>query len=326
MVQVYRNLVLSRRAYSVLARLRTGGYVSGESLASELGVSRAYIHKVIDNLRSWGIPVEAEPGLGYRVPMLDDLLRVQDLLTLNRVEASTAYFERCDKSSQDIARELAHSGAASWTTVVCGEMGSGRGRLGRKWFAPRGGLWFTVILKPEFSGNLHILSLAAGVSVAEAVTALLGLEAKVKWPNDVLVDDKKVCGILVEGEAEADKVRFLLVGIGINANNEIPEELGSTATSLHRLAGRLVPRATLLAVVLARLRTYYNYLSAGETKEVITQWLKLSATIGRTVRVVTAEGREIAGEAVSVDKLGRLVVKSGGVKHHIEAGDVYHVR
>lgn len=318
--------MLGRRVLSVLARLRTGSYVSGESLATELGISRAYIHKVIDSLRSWGIPVEAKPGLGYRVPMLDELQKIRDLLTLNRVEANVTYFESCDRSSQDIARELAHSDATNWTTVVCGEMRSGRGRLGRRWLAPPGGLWFTVVVRPDFSGPLHVLSLAAGVSVAEAVTAVLGLEARVKWPNDVLVGDRKVSGILVEGEAEADKIKFLLVGVGINANNEIPEELRSTAATLHQLIGRPVPRATLLAVILARLRSYYNYLSVGEVGKITTRWLELSATIGRTVRVVTVDGKEIVGEAISLDKLGRLVVLSSGLKHHIDAGDVYHLR
>lgn len=318
--------MLGRRAYSVLAVLRRGGYVSGEYLASELGVSRAYIHKVVDSLRSWGIPIEAKLGLGYHVPMLDDLRKTQELLTLNNVGVNVIYFESCDKSSQDIARELAHSNATNWTTVVCDEMRSGRGRLGRRWLAPPGGLWFTVIVRPEFSGPLHVLSLAAGISVAEAITAVLGLDARVKWPNDVLVEDKKVSGILIEGEAEADRIKFLLVGIGINANNEIPEELASAAVSLHMLTGQQVPRATLLAVILARLKLYYSYLSAGDVRKIITRWLKLSATIGRAVRVVTVDGKEIMGVAVSVDRLGRLVVVSDGVRHHIEAGDVYYVR
>lgn len=310
----------------VLSKLRGGGLVSGESLASELGVSRAYVHKVVDGLRRWGIPVVAVPGSGYRIPFEDDLRKTSELLTIVGTEGSVAYFEKCGKSSQDIARELSASGVGSWTTVVCDEMASGRGRLGRSWYSPKGGLWFTVIVRPEFTSLLHILSLAAGASVAEAVAALLGLDARVKWPNDVLVDEKKVCGILVEGEAEADRLRVLYLGVGINANNDIPPELRGTAASLRELVGTWVPRATLLTVVLSRLRTYYTHLSTGNVEKVISSWAKLSSTLGKMVRVVTTEGRELIGRAVSVDRLGRLVVEASGIRYHIEAGDVYHLR
>lgn len=295
-------------------------------MASEIGVSRAYVHKVIDKLRRWGVPIVAEPGSGYQIPFEDNLAKTGELLTALGVGASVTYIEKCRKSSQDVARELATSGAISWTTVACGEMSSGRGRLGRTWYAPRGGLWFTVIVRPDFTGSLHILSLAAGLSVAESLIALLGLDARVKWPNDVLVGEKKVCGILVEGEAEADRIRVLYLGVGINANNDLPPDLLETAVSLQSLMGSAVPRATLLAVVLSRLKTYYTYLSAGKAENVINSWRELSATIGRTVRVVKLDGREIVGQAVSVDQLGRLVVAVSGVKYHIEAGDVYHLK
>ncbi|MDW8082638.1 MAG: biotin--[acetyl-CoA-carboxylase] ligase [Sulfolobales archaeon] len=318
--------MLSRSEKVVLARLRSGSLVSGESIASELKVSRSYIHKVVDKMRKWGIPIVSTPGSGYRIPLTDDLLKVSELLAIVGTEASITYFEKCARSSQDIARELANSGASSWSTVICGEMTSGRGRLGRTWYASSGGLWFTVIIKPDFTGSLQLLSLASGVSVAEAISALLELDARVKWPNDVLVSEKKVCGILVEGEAEADRIKFLLIGIGVNVNNDIPVELRETAASLRSLIGRNVPRATLLASILSRLMTYYRYLSSGRPDVVVNTWKKLSATIGRVVRVVTVDGEEIVGRAISVDRLGRLVVEVSGARRHIEAGDVYHLR
>ncbi|MEM1623000.1 MAG: biotin--[acetyl-CoA-carboxylase] ligase [Sulfolobales archaeon] len=318
--------MFAKTAELILSRLRRGRLVSGESLALELGVSRAYVHKVVDGLRRWGIPVVAEPGLGYYIPLEDNIAKTPGLLRVVGVKALVTHVEKCVKSSQDIARELAATGAGSWTTIVCDEMATGRGRLGRTWYAPRGGLWFTVILRPEFLGPLHLLSLAAGVSVAESLIALLGVEARVKWPNDVLVDDRKVCGVLVEGEAEADRIRLLYLGVGINANNELPPEVRETAASLRNLVGAEVPRATLLAVILSRLRAYYNYISIGRADKVIDSWKELSATIGKTVRVVTLGGKEIVGRAVTVDRLGRLVVEASGVRYHIEAGDVYHLK
>ncbi|MEM1794782.1 MAG: biotin--[acetyl-CoA-carboxylase] ligase [Sulfolobales archaeon] len=318
--------MFARTAELVLTRLRGGRLVSGESLASELGVSRTYVHKVVNWLRRWGIPIVAEPGLGYYIPLENDIAKTVGLLRVVGVEALVTHIEKCVKSSQDIARELAAAGAGSWVVVVCDEMVTGRGRLGRTWYAPRGGLWFTVILRPEFTGPLHLLSLAAGVSVAESLIALLGVQARVKWPNDVLVDDKKVCGILIEGEAEADRIKLLYLGIGINANNELPPEVRETATSIRNLVGAEVPRATLLAVILSRLKSYYSYLSIGRADKVINSWEELSATVGKTVRVVTLGGGEIVGRAVAVDRLGRLVVEMSGVRYHIESGDVYHLK
>lgn len=318
--------MLSRTDMLVISKLRGGSFVSRESLALELGVSRAYVHKVIDRLKKWGIPVVAVPGLGYRILLEDDLRKTAELLAIVGVEALVTYFDKCARSSQDIARELAASGANSWTTVVCNEMVSGRGRLGRSWYAPRGGLWFTVVIRPESTGSLHLLSLAAGAAVAEAITALLGLDARVKWPNDVLVGEKKVCGILVEGEAEADRIKLLYLGIGVNANNDIPLDLRESATSLRSLTDTEVPRTTLLTVILSRLKTYYTHLLAGNLERVIDSWRELSSTIGRVVRVVTLSGKEFVGRAVSIDQLGRLVIEVSGTRHHIETGDVHHLR
>lgn len=317
--------MLSERETLVLSKLIGRGPVSGESLAAELGVSRAYVHKVIQRLKRWGVPVVAVPGSGYSVPLEDDLSRAGELLASAGAGAHVVYLERCAKSSQDVARDVAALGAGSWTTVVCEEMASGRGRLGRPWYAPKGGLWFTTIVRPEFRGPLHLLSLAAGVSVAEAIAALLGLDARVKWPNDVLVGGRKVCGILVEAEAEADSVRVLYLGVGINANNEVPAEVRGSAASLRELAGAPVPRATLLAVVLSRLRAYYEHLSTGDSAKIVESWTRLSGTIGRVVRAVTVDGRELVGRAVAVDRLGRLVVEASGVRYHVEAGDVHHL-
>lgn len=318
--------MLSRKDLEVLSRLRVGGVVSGSLLSTHLGVSRAYIHKVVDRLRRWGIPIEGSAGVGYRLPMEDDLRLIQYLTDIVGVGTQVEYVGQCVESSQDVARKLAAAGARSWTVVVCDSMESGRGRLGRVWYAPSGGLWFTVLIRPVGRGPLHLLSLASGVSVAESVEAILGVGARVKWPNDVLVDEKKVCGILVEADAEADSIRSVFLGIGINANNDLPKELRTQATSLKEVTGRPVPRATLLALILARLRRYYGSIESGEADEVISAWIRLSSTIGRVVRVVTVDGREIVGRAVTVDRLGRLVVEVSGTRYHIEAGDVYHVR
>ncbi|MEO3992971.1 MAG: biotin--[acetyl-CoA-carboxylase] ligase [Desulfurococcaceae archaeon TW002] len=317
---------MSKADMSILSILLKRGLVSGESLAMELGVTRAYVHKVVDRLRKWGIPVTAVPSLGYYVPLEDDLSKTGELLVTTGVKALIIYLEKCVKSSQDIARDIATSEAESWTTIVCEEMALGRGRLGRVWYAPKGSLAFTIIIRPGFSGPLHLLSLAASISVAEALTTLLGLNARLKWPNDVLVNEKKVCGILVEGEAEADRVKILYLGIGINANNETPAEIKETATSLREIVGAKVPRATILAVVLSRLKKYYEYLSTENSRKIIDSWIKFSATIGKIVRVVTIDGREIIGRAITIDKHGRLVVEISGTRYHIEAGDVYHVR
>jgi len=311
---------------SLLERLRVGDIVNGNRIAQELGVSRALIHKAIDFLRNFGLPIKSVPGRGYILPMSDNLSDAIQLLEIVGVGANIVIFPRCDRSSQDIAKEMAYSGASEWSIVVCEEMFRGRGRLGRMWYAPRGGLWFSILLRPRYIDRLHFLSIVGSLAVAEAINILLGVGVGVKWPNDVIVGGKKVCGILVEGEVEADRIRHIVIGIGINVNNDIPSDIRDIAIALRDIAGRYVPRATLLSIIVARLYRYYGYMLIGRYRDIVSRYREMLLTRGREVKVVLVSGEEIIGRAIDIDDIGRLQIDTGRDIVSIDAGDVYHLR
>ncbi len=311
---------------TLLKYLRTGDIVNGNRIARELGVSRALIHKAIDYLRGLGLPIKAVPGKGYILPMSDNLSDVIQLLEVVGVKINITILPRCDRSSQDIAKEMAYSNAPEWSIVLCEEMFRGRGRLSRIWYAPKGGLWLSIILRPRYIDRLHFLSIISSLAVAEAINILLGIDVGVKWPNDVIINGRKVCGVLIEGEVEADVIRHIIVGIGVNVNNDIPNDIRDIAIALRDVVGKYVPRATLLVVIISRLYKYYEYMTMGRYREIVSRYREMLLTRGREVRVVLVSGEEIIGRAIDIDEMGRLQIDTGKNIVSIDAGDVYHLR
>lgn len=230
--------------------------------------------------------------------------------------------ERCS-STQDLAMSLFEQGYGEGLVVVSNEMSSGRGRLGRSWSATSGGLWFTLVLTPPKLTNLQILSLGVGSSVAKALRELYGIKAVVKWPNDVLVNEKKISGVLIEGRKSLGTALF--IGVGVNVNNEIPEELKDRAISVKEVLTHQVPRAPLLAKILQGIEETYFKLLEEKTEEILKDWRNLSGTLERKVKVITENG-VIEGVAIDVTSDGSLIVEDpAGIKHVIYSGDVIHL-
>lgn len=226
-------------------------------------------------------------------------------------------------STQDLAMTLFEQGYGEGLVVISEEMSSGRGRLGRSWAATPGGLWFTLVLTPPKPTNLQILSLGVGSSVAKALRELYGLKAVVKWPNDILVNEKKISGILIEGRKNLSIALF--VGVGVNVNNEIPEELREKAVSVKGILNYQVPRAPLLAKILQGIEETYFKLLDEKIDEILREWRSLTETLGRRVKVIT-EKEVIDGLAIDIASDGSLIVEdSSGVKHVIYGGDVIHL-
>lgn len=305
-----------------------GDYVSGSVIAGKLGVSRSMVHHLIDDLRRRGFIVESHSRRGYKLLMIDDLrlanFYIEDIGS--RLRFNVHYVESCN-STQDIADLLACRGASEGTVVLAEEMTMGRGRLGRKWSAHRGGLWFTIILRPKHVRGLHLLSLALGLSVVRALESLLGLRTGLKWPNDVLYGGKKLAGILVEVKAEADKIEYVLAGIGLNVNNNLPVELTSTAVTLKKIMGYPLPRIPILRSILYWIDEYYDVLARGIHDKLLRDWRKYSLTIGRRVKAHTIDGEIIVGIAENVAEDGSLIIRlDNGGKKKINAGDIVHLR
>jgi BirA family biotin operon repressor/biotin-[acetyl-CoA-carboxylase] ligase len=230
-------------------------------------------------------------------------------------------------STNDWAKELALFGAKEGTVAISETQKAGHGRLGREWVSPEGGLWFSLIFRPELEpAEASKLVFAAALAVAEVLHELYGLRVETKWPNDVLVNEKKVCGILAEMNTTGDKVNFVVIGMGINANFDakeaLPEELFENTTSLETELGRSVQLETLFRAVLERLECIYDLFVKEGFAPVLTMWKKYASFLGRKVEVLTGT-EKLVGLALDVEDDGGLTVEleSGTVKH-VLVGDV----
>ncbi len=294
------------------------GYLSGEMLSQRLGISRVAVWKHIRSLRIDGYVIQASPK-GYRLISSPDLVLPYEFPD---IEERIHYFGEI-ASTMDVARELAKQGATEGTIVIAESQTGGRGRLSRQWFSPQGGIYCTIVLRPAISpANAPRINLMAAVAVAATVRKLFGLDAQLKWPNDVLIAGKKVCGILAEMDAEMDVVNFVNVGIGINANNSVTR-FDKTATSLKAVLGREISRKELLSALIGEIERRRPLLLQAD---LLREWKELSATLDREVRVVSL-GEELTGQAVDIDGTGALVLQtSDGSLRSILAGDCTYLR
>jgi BirA family biotin operon repressor/biotin-[acetyl-CoA-carboxylase] ligase len=293
-------------------------YLSGETLSKQLGISRVSIWKHIRSLKKDGYAIEASPK-GYRLVSSPDLLLPYEFPDL---EQRIHYFPEIG-STMDAARELAKKGAKEGTIVIAEAQTRGRGRLSRQWLSPEGGIYCTLILRPRISpAYAPRINLMAAIAVAATIRKLFGLKAELKWPNDVLIEGKKVCGILAEMDAEMDVVNFVNVGIGINANASIPR-FEKTATSLKDALGREISRKEFLSVLIMEMERRQPLLMKAN---LLREWKRLSATLNKEVRVMSL-GEEVIGQAMDIDATGALILKSKhGSLRTVLAGDCVHLR
>lgn len=310
-------------------RSRKEEFVSGEELSRAAGVSRTAIWKEIEKLRAEGYKIIAQPHSGYRLAGIPDRLTAQELtwnLRTKRIGKRIHAYAETD-STMDIAHRLAAAGEPDGSVVVAEAQGKGRGRMGRAWVSPKGkGIYLSVILRPELQIQATPqLTLAAAVAVAEAVAAETGLKPEIKWPNDLLIGGKKICGILTELNAELNRVNYVVAGIGLNVNTP-GDKLPAHGTSLSEELGSKVDRISLARVLLAQLdRVYDLYLKEGITP-LLDSWRRYADFLGRRVRVAL-DGRMVDGQAVDLDPAGALLVRTDtGLIESVSAGEVLIVR
>ncbi len=306
---------------------KIGTWTSGQNLARSLGVSRAAVWKQVESLRSEGYEIEASRR-GYRLVSMPDLLSA-DLVGAGldtKFVGGTVISRRSLASTNAEAKRIA-PWAEDGTVVVAEIQTGGRGRMERAWHSPRGGVWMSVILKPKIPPSLAPrVNMAAAVAAARALWGLYGLEVEIKWPNDLLVRGKKICGILTEIGAEIDSLDYAVVGIGINANIDpalFPEEW--RATSISGELGREVRRVELIQRVLEELERACEEMAMSFDR-IYQDWRGRSATFGRRVRIVTRNG-EFEGSAVVLEADGALLVRrDDGRRERVIAGDCVHLR
>jgi len=308
-----------------------GRRVSGDEIGRALGMSRPAVWKHVQSLIAAGLPVEPVKGRGYRLIQPLDLIIPDDILRSlhTRTIGRTLFCAQETGSTNNDAKDMA--GESPDGAVFMAEVQNlGKGRIGRTWSSPPGGVYMSILLKPDIPpSQAPGLALVAGYAVASTLRSLFGLDARVKWPNDVLVGGKKVCGVLCEMRAEADRVADIVVGIGINANVEIkglPAATRETAASLNDLIGRTVDRSLLIANVLNSFEAAYEeYLRSG-MESLARRITEIAAYLGQEVTVknlTAAHSAETTGTFLGIDPQGRAVLKlPGGEGVAVSAGDL----
>jgi BirA family transcriptional regulator, biotin operon repressor / biotin---[acetyl-CoA-carboxylase] ligase len=300
-------------------------YLSGDQISRHLGISRQGLWKHIQELKDLGYEIVAVPHLGYRLESCPDRLfdfEVGRCLHTKFVGKKIHYFDYLS-STMDLAMQLGMRGSASGTLVLAEAQVKGRGRLGREWFSPKyKGIYLSLILRPMISPAASpVLTLMSAVSICETAKEFLGLEAQIKWPNDVLIHNKKVSGILTEMNAEMDKVNFVVIGIGLNVNND-KKTLLPQATSLKQEQGQEINRVALLQELLRRIESNYFLLQDHGAGEIINKWRSFTLTLGTRVKV-DYQGKQVEGQALDIDSDGALLVrKDSGLTQKVSSGDV----
>jgi BirA family biotin operon repressor/biotin-[acetyl-CoA-carboxylase] ligase len=328
---------------------RPGAYLPGHEISRRVGISRAALWKQMGLLRRAGHPISAKPRLGYTlvpggIQHARTKLLGRRLLQFLRVS-----------STNEIAKRLAADGVIEGTVVMADEQRQGKGRMGRPWASPRGGLWFSVILRPPRAARAqaHQLAFLAGVAVALGIRRETALDARLKWPNDVIINGRKVCGVIGEmvnvgllarpqprpgkGNPEQRAPRSpstllnhaapqaVVIGVGINSNidyNRLPPEVRANATSLQLELGRQVSAPRLLAAIFEELERLYETWQQRGLAPAIEEWLTLDCTVGNEV-CVEAVGETFFGRVAGIDPEGRLLVDvEGGRTRAVAAGDV----
>jgi len=238
-----------------------------------------------------------------------------------------AFFSREVKSTSDWAKELAEMGAEEGTVTVALTQTAGRGRLGREWFSPTGGLWFSIVLRPDQKASEAVkLVFVASLAVAEVLHEKYRLRTETKWPNDVLVNGKKICGILAEMNTKEENVNYVILGVGVNANfradDVLPESMKTTPTSIENELGKKIRLESLLKALLEEMENIYdNYLESGFAP-LLERWKRYAGFLGHTV-MVTDENETLNGLALGVDMEGALILKlEDGKTRRILVGDV----
>ncbi|WDV45505.1 biotin--[acetyl-CoA-carboxylase] ligase [Clostridiaceae bacterium M8S5] len=309
---------------------REEDFISGQKISEMLGVSRTAIWKHINSLRNEGYDIQSVSNKGYK------LITSPDILTLSEIRPylKTAYIGRnivhldTVDSTNTKAKEIAQDiNIQDGTVIISEEQKMGKGRLGRAWVSPKHkGIWMSLILKPDIApSDAAIVTQIGAAAVYEAIKDL-GVEAYIKWPNDIVINKKKVCGILTEMNAELSRINYIIVGIGINVNlekEEIAEEIKNVATSLKIEAKKHVARKEVIATVLNNFEKYYEkFVQENDIKQVIDLCKQASIVLGKQISIIS-KGKEIPAKAIDLNHKGELVVEyEDGKKESVLSGEV----
>ena len=313
----------------ILKMLReTDGYISGQELCNKFGVSRTAIWKVMKQLKEAGYNIEAQQNKGYHIVSAPDVMDAAELKSIWKpkwVGCEILYFDSID-STNTKAQELAEKGYPSGTLVVADKQVAGKGRRGRNWESPSGcGIFMTLMLKPDINpNNASMLTLVSALAVAKALADITGKDAKIKWPNDIVIDGRKVCGILTEMSAQFDYINNIVIGIGINVNNSsFPEEISATASSLRLLSGgKKYRRAEIIEKIMEYFEKYYSiFLETEDLSALVNEYDDMLVNMKKQVKVLDPK-EPFEGKAMGITKKGELIVDTWESRKLVSSGEV----
>ncbi len=324
------NEIDARRKILNLFRKNEGDFVSGEEISRVLGFSRASVWKYVSKLREDGYVVDAVPRKGYRIRRTPDRMLACEIANGLQTDVigkrAIFYYERIT-STNDRAYELAEAGESEGAVIIAETQTRGKGRLGRKWLSPvRGGIYMSLILRPDAEPDeIPAITLIAASGIIKAVKKVSSLGAKMKWPNDILLDGKKICGILTEIKAQPDRVDFVVLGIGINVNSS-EKKLPHGATSLREKCGKRVNRLELARKVFEEFEKNYLRFKEEGFVSLRDECKTFSSVLGKRVKVVEHH-RDVEGVAWDIDEKGALIIKTGDDSfQRVFSGDIVMCR
>lgn len=313
----------------ILSLLRErGSYVSGQELCEHFNVSRTAVWKAVNQLKKEGYCIQAVQNRGYLLVSEDEVFGQNELESRMYTEWAghpVSFYETINSTNLR-AKLDADNGAPEGALVVADMQTAGRGRRGRTWSSPAGlNVYFTLILKPRYvPDKASMVTLVMALAVAEGIRETCGVEAGIKWPNDIVVNGKKVCGILTEMSVEKDFIHHVVIGVGINVGlQEFAPELADTATSLQAECSRKVPKAALVANIMKAFEKYYeSFREKTDLSDLVDSYNKMLVNRGKTVRVLDPKG-EYSGVAEGINELGELLVElPDGHVENVYAGEV----
>ncbi|MBD3426079.1 MAG: biotin--[acetyl-CoA-carboxylase] ligase [Candidatus Omnitrophica bacterium] len=316
----------AKREIIAFFRNKRDKFISGEDISDSLGFSRASVWKYIKKLREDGYSIEAVPNLGYKLAATPAKMYGYDIASVLKTrkfgKKNIYHYESID-STNNKAYELAESGEPEGTVVIAENQTQGKGRMGRRWVSPKGtGIYMSLIVRPDAEmDEIPAMTLITAYCIIKAVKDASGLEARMKWPNDVIVNGKKLCGILTEIKAQPDQVNFLVLGIGVNVNTP-SSKLPPEGTSIKNECGCEIDRPDLARGILTQFEKGYTRFTNEGFGAIRKECMDCSFTLGKKVKVLEHH-RSIEGEAVDIDEKGALIIRTAsGEKRRVFSGDV----
>ncbi|NJK78053.1 MAG: biotin--[acetyl-CoA-carboxylase] ligase [Nanoarchaeota archaeon] len=309
-------------------------YLSGQDLSDVLRISRVAVWKHIKKIRELGYKIESKQKLGYRLESSTEKLLPWEItsgLKTKNFGKRAYYFDSVD-STQNHAMKMASDETNNGAIIIAERQSSGRGRLGRKWISPKGGIWFSIIIHPKFDiSMITLFPIASALALSNALEKTLNIKSELKWPNDITINGKKVAGMLVDATIESNKIENMILGVGINYNVDIKqiEKLLKNTQNFYGAASlseqnKIIKPVLLVQSFLIELEEIYNLLNNGESKKIIKDWIKKSSTIGQNIEVDTENGK-IKGKAAKIDDDGALIISVNNKNKRITSGDIIHI-